>query len=184
MSELLHISSTLVRIIARINPKIWEVVGGGPLGKFAQHAQYAQRSGLAAMAADPDPHPWRPEQAWLIESQLAALELARRQVDAACAIHAQGGDVKSFLKSTLDDWCPTGQPPRIPIKWPSGIREPRPPRPNELDALTLPTVGAIAIIVQAESIGDESLSKLVSDIGGQILDRSATYGTESLRNAR
>lgn len=175
MSDLLHISSALVRIIARINPKIWEVVGGGPLGKRVQ---------FAAFAAEPDPVPWRQENAWLFESQLAAVELAQRQVDAAATLYAQGGDVKSFLKSTLDDWCPTGQPPRIPIKWPSGIREPRPPRPNELDALTLPIAGALAIIVQAETIGDEGFSKLVAELGGQILDRSASYGTENIRNLR
>lgn len=178
MSDLLHISSTLVRIIARINPKIWEVVGGGPLGR---HAQF---STLARLAPEPDPVPWRHQPAWLLEAQLAAVELGQRQVDAACAIQAQGGDVKSFLKATLDDWCPTGQPPRLPIKWPSGIREPRPPRPNELEALTIPLAGAISMIVQAESIGDESLSKLIADSGASLLDKTAVYATEHLRKER
>ncbi|WP_342116891.1 hypothetical protein [Pseudoduganella sp. OTU4001] len=180
MSDLLHISSTLVRIIARINPKIWEVVGGGPLGKYAQHAPNA---GIAARMNEPDPVPWRQDQAWLLESQFAAIDLGRRQVDAACAIYSQGGDVKGFLKATLDDWCGTGQP-RLPFKWPSGIREPRPPRPNELDALTIPLAGAIAIIVQSESVADEALSKLLADTGAALLDKTATYATEHFRKER
>lgn len=176
MSDLLHISSTLVRIIARINPKIWEVVGGGPLGK---HTQFQ----FAALRGDPDPHPWRQEQAWLYEAQLAAVEIGQRQVEAACTVSAQGGDVKGFLKATLDDWCGTGQP-RLPFKWPTGIREPRPPRPNELEALSIPLAGAIAIIVQSESIADPGLSKLLADTGAALLDKTASYGNEQLRKDR
>ena len=78
MSELLHISTTLAKIIARINPKVWEVIGGGPLGKKYQ---------LTAQLADPDPHPW------LEAAQLAAVDLAqppRRARSDAPAMRTRG----------------------------------------------------------------------------------------------
>jgi len=161
MSELLHISSTLAKIIARINPKVWEVIGGGPLGKKHQ---------FAALAAEPDPVPW------LEASQFAAVDLAQRQVDAAAAIITQGGDVKGFLKSTLDDWC--GTVPRPPLNWPGGPRGPRSPRPDELENYTLPMAGGIAFVALSETIGNEAFAKQIAELGANIIDRTATYAVE------
>jgi len=161
MSELLHISSTLAKIIARINPKVWEVIGGGPLGKKFQ---------FAALAAEPEPAPW------LEASQFAAVSLAQRQVDAAAAILTQGGDTQAFLKSTLDDWC--GTVPRPPIHWPGGPRPPRPPRIDELEDYTLPMVGGLAFVALSETIGDETFAKQIAELGGTIIDRTATYALE------
>ncbi|WP_028105062.1 hypothetical protein [Pseudoduganella violaceinigra] len=175
MSDLLHISSTLAKIIARINPYIWEVIGGGPLGKRFQ---------ISTLAADPEPAPWRQENAWLREAQFAAVEVARRQVYAACAIATQGGDPAAFTKGALEDWCPTGAPPRLPSKFPTEQRIPRPPKPADLELYSLPITGAIAIIVESESIADPALAKLIADFGAAVLDRSATYATETLRSAR
>ena len=167
MSDLLHISSTLAKFIARINPKVWEVIGGGPLGKQFRHA---------TIAAEPDPIPW------LQASQLAAVDLALRQVDAAAAIHTQGGDTKGFMKAILDDWC--GTVPRVPFKWPGKVPGPRPPRPDELENYTLPMAGGIAFVALSESIGDEAFAKQVAELGAGIIDRPASHATETLRNAR
>lgn len=171
MSELLHISTTLAKLIAKMNPKVWEVIGGGPLGKRYQYAALAE----------PDPYPWRQDNAWLLESQLAAVDVARRQVDAACAIATQGGDPSGFTKAALEDWCPTGAAPRLPFKFPHEVRVPRPPKPNEFELHTLPIAAAVAIIVQSESINDPALARIVSDFGAAVLDRAATHATESLR---
>ena len=167
MSELLHISTTLAKIIARINPKVWEVIGGGPLGRKYQ---------FAAMEAAPDPQPN------LVAAQFAAVDLAQRQADAAAAILTQGGDTKGFLKALLDDWC--GTVPRPPIKWPGGTRPPRPPRPDELEDYTLPMAGGLAFVALSETIGDEAFAKQIAELGGTIIDRTATYALEHTGRSR
>jgi len=167
MSELLHISTTLAKIIARINPKVWEVIGGGPLGKKFQ---------LTAQLAEPDPHPW-------LEAQLAAVDVAQRQVDAAATILTQGGDLKGFVKSLLDDWC--GTVPRPPLNWPGhGPRPPRPPRPDELTDYTLAMAGGLAFVALSENIGNESFAKQIAELGGTIIDRTATYALEHAEKRR
>ncbi|MGO4377971.1 hypothetical protein [Pseudoduganella sp. RAF53_2] len=169
MSDLLQLSPTLIKIIARINPYIWEVVGGGPLGKRVQ---------IAAIAADPEPSPW-------LQAQLAAVEIGQRQVDAASAIQTQNGDARPFLKAVLDDWCGTPYPhPHFPHNWSTGLGEPRPPRPNELDAYTLPILGAIAMIRQSESIANESLSKALAETGAAMIQRATTHALEHQRELR
>jgi hypothetical protein len=167
MSELLHISTTLAKIIARINPKVWEVIGGGPLGKKVQ---------FAVQLAEPDPVPW------LEAAQFAAVNLAQRQVDAAAALHTQGADSKGFLKAILDDWC--GTVPRPPIKWPGGPRPPRPPRPDELEDYTLPMAGGLAFVALSETIGDEAFAAQIAELGGNIIDRTATYALEHATRRR
>jgi hypothetical protein len=167
MSELLHISTTLAKIIARINPKVWEVIGGGPLGKQYQYAM---------QMAEPDPLPW------LEAAQFAAVDLAQRQVDAAAAILTQGGDTKSFMKALLDDWC--GTVPRPPINWPGGPRPPRPPRPDELEDYTLPMAGGLAFVALSETIGNEAFAKQIAELGGNIIDRTATYALEHVGRRR
>ncbi|KQZ28112.1 hypothetical protein [Duganella sp. Root1480D1] len=168
MSELLHISTTLAKIIARINPKIWEVIGGGPLGKKYQHA---------AQFAEPEPAPW------LEAAQLAAVSLAQRQVDAAATILTQGGDTKGFLKAILDDWC--GTVPRPPLNWPGhGPRPPRPPRPDELEDYTLPMAGGLAFVALSEAIGNEAFAGQIAELGGTIIDRTATYALEHTAKRR
>ncbi|MGW8392511.1 hypothetical protein [Pseudoduganella sp. HUAS MS19] len=166
MSELLHISTTLAKIIARTHPQIWEVIGGGPLGKKFQ---------LANRLADPDPHPW-------LEAQLAAIDLAQRQVDAAAAILTQGGDTKGFLKAILDDWC--GTVPRPPLNWPGGPRPPRPPRPDELEDYTPPMVAGLALVALSETIGNEAFAKQIAELGGTIIDRTATSALEHTAKRR
>jgi len=167
MSELLHISTTLAKIIARTHPQIWEVIGGGPLGKKFQ---------IAATLAEPQPHPW-------LQAQLAAVDVAQRQVDAAAAILTQGGDTKTFLKAILDDWC--GTVPRPPLNWPGhGPRPPRPPRPDELEEYTLPMVGGLTFVALSETIGNEAFAKQIAELGGTIIDRTATYALEHTEKRR
>lgn len=166
MSELLHISTTLAKIIARTHPQIWEVIGGGPLGKKFQHT---------ALVAGPQPDPW-------LQAQLAAVDVAQRQVDAAAAILTQGGDTKGFLKAILDDWC--GTVPRPPLNWPGHGPRPRPPRPDELEDYTLPMVGGLAFVALSETIGNEAFAGQIAELGGTIIDRTATYALEHTAKRR
>ena len=107
---------------------------------------------------------------------MAAVDLAQRQADAAAALLAQGGDTKGFLKALLDDWC--GTVPRPPINWPGGPRPPRPPRPDELEDYTLPMAGGLAFVALSETIGNETFAKQIAELGGNIIDRTATHALE------
>jgi hypothetical protein len=83
----LTVSDTVLRFLALRNPYIWEVVGGGPLGRFEQ------------VALNPQPLPPKEIGATLVSV------LAERA--------AVGGSFSRF-EEDVDDWCGTGWPHHIP----------------------------------------------------------------------
>ena len=83
----LYESDSFLRFLALRNPYIWEVVGGGPLGRFTQ------------VALNPQPLP--PQE---IGAALVSV-LAERA--------AVGGSFSTFAED-IDNWCGTGWPHHIP----------------------------------------------------------------------
>lgn len=94
-----------LELLAPLNPRIWEVVGGGPLG----HTHVA--AGVSRYASELNPQPLPPVEA----GQQLSLLLAR-------AIIVVGGrDHESAQQAyfdEIDDWCGTGWPRRWPFPWP------------------------------------------------------------------
>lgn len=80
-------SDSFLRFLALRNPYIWEVVGGGPMGRFGQ------------VALNPQPLPPREVGAALVSV------LAERA--------AVGGSFSKFAED-IDNWCGTGWPHHIP----------------------------------------------------------------------
>ncbi len=91
--ELAHALSSgdKLAFLAHLNPRIWEVVGGGP----------AFRRVADAVALNPQPLP----PAELGYHQVVAMGVA--------AIAAGDGGARTFMQD-LDDWCGTGWPRRWP----------------------------------------------------------------------
>lgn len=172
-------SMTLLKLLARVRPEIWELVGGGPLGPHSGPVpdpwKWGWRQQAQQLADAPFPLPWT------LSSQLATADLARRIVDAASLTQVQGGDGPGILKRTLDDgdWGVEGRPPviRLPRDW-WKVDEPKPPRPNEIDYFDLvaPLASAgLTFTLLGQRIDDEDLSTTASETGLQILDMATEY---------
>lgn len=83
----LYESDSFLRFLALRNPYIWEVVGGGPLGRFGQ------------VALNPQPLPPR--------------EIGAALVSVLAERAAVGGSFSKFAED-IDNWCGTGWPHHIP----------------------------------------------------------------------
>lgn len=83
----LYESDSFLRFLALRNPYIWEVVGGGPLGRFGH------------VALNPQPLPPR--------------EIGAALVSVLAERAAVGGSFAKFAED-IDNWCGTGWPHHIP----------------------------------------------------------------------
>ena len=175
-------SLALIKIIARLRPQIWEIVGGGPQGLRVGAVQHAMQTApteiLRSQVQQTDFYRGGdPQEAWLLNAQLSAVDLSRRLADAAAVIYSQGGDPAGFLRSTAEEMRVDGQPPelRLPAKWWSLWKEP-PPRPNERDlASVLATIG-VTLATLGDQVKDEVLSKAFTQTGLHIVDKAAESG--------
>jgi len=117
----------LLKILARIRPETWELIGGGPQGDLYGPFPQPWKWGRG-----PNPDPWRRDPVdWRVQSQFAAVHLTRRLVDGASLTQAQGGDGPGFLRSIMDDdgWGIEGRPIvgiGLPSDWWKWL-EPEPP---------------------------------------------------------
>lgn len=80
-------SDTFLRFLALRDQYIWEIVGGGPLGRFGQ------------VALNPQPLPPK--------------EIGAALVSVLAERAAIGGSFTKFAED-IDDWCGTGWPHHIP----------------------------------------------------------------------
>ncbi|MBI3215031.1 MAG: hypothetical protein HYZ38_14485 [Mycobacterium sp.] len=160
-----------MRLIARIDPRLWEVIVP------------PQPPWLRTEVRGPFPQPWRDavEQGpipdpWIaaaddlqLYAQIQAADLARRVVDAASAASVQGADGPAVIARTIDQWVKiddgdgTGHLP-FPFPFPSpwAVKPPRPPRPNELiDLGQVLTAAALSFATLGETIQDPGLSSAI-----------------------
>jgi len=102
-----------LEFLAHLDDSVWEVVGGGPLGRYAVSA--ASRLG-DEVALNPQPLP--PAEA----GRLAMIGLTRGII----VIGGRGDNpVERFLE-IVDDWCGTGWPKHWPWPWPDPDPDPQP----------------------------------------------------------
>lgn len=94
-----------LELLAQLNPRIWEVVGGGPLG----HTHVA--SGVSRVASELNPQPLPPVAA----GQELSWALARSII--IIAGRDLGEAQRAYLEE-IEDWCGTGWPKRWPFPWP------------------------------------------------------------------
>lgn len=102
-----------LEFFAHLNPKIWEVIGGGPLGL----------SPATIAALNPQPLPPKAvvaRGAEVSESAMAATGYGQLSMMATAAIGQGEGGTRAFL-SDIDDWCGTGWPRRWPFPPPKGL---------------------------------------------------------------
>ncbi|WP_420114217.1 hypothetical protein [Pseudactinotalea sp.] len=99
-------SGNRLEFFAHINPKVWEVVGGGPLG--------LNTAGIAALNPQPLP-PVDIGQQRRTAVSYTAIGYGQLAMMAMAAIGQGEGGTRSFMID-IDDWCGTGWPRKWP--WP------------------------------------------------------------------
>ena len=114
---------TLLSIIARVHPEVWDVIPRGPLSSKAD-----------VVSLNPQPLPPRET------LQTAAAEMAHEIVRIAVEAELSGGSSAKLVSEFIDDWCATPWPRRWPQPWP-GIDEG--PSPVPWDVRTARVVGAV-----------------------------------------
>jgi hypothetical protein len=158
-------SSTLMRLLAGIDPRLWEVL-------FPPQPPWVDKG------HGPIPDPWSDFQ---LQVQLAARDVTRRIVEAAAAVSAQGGDGAAVIKRSVDEWVRvddgdgSGKIPRklfFPPLWP--YDPPRPPRPNELvDIVPAFAATAWSFSTLADTVRDPSLNQAIGAAVDAIADTAA-----------
>jgi len=151
-----------MRLLASIDPRLWEVL-------------FPPQPPWVGEEHGPIPDPWNDFQ---LQVQLAARDVARRIVDAAAAVNAQGGDGAAVIKRSVEEWVQVddgvgnGKLP-ITLVFPKGWRydPPRPPRPNELvDVIATFAAAAWSFATIGETVREQSLQQAISAAADLMLD--------------
>lgn len=141
---------------AHINPKLWEVVGGGPLGRSRVNIAALNPQPLPPVARMLDPQPDPPGAVGY--SQLVTMAIA--------AIGAGESGARSF-HSDIDDWCGTGWPRRWPPPKPKVERE------ESVDYLLGAAFGAARL---AAAYDGGEMADLFGSAAEQLLDAALAQG--------
>jgi len=163
-------TSKLSRILASIDPRLWEVL-------FPPQPPWLSQVAVTA----PLPEPWRyANDDFQLQVQVAARDVARRIVDAAAATSAQGGDGAAVIARSVDEWVHvddgdgTGKVP-IDVFFPRfwWFDPPRPPRPNE-DVELAPALAAAAwsFSTMGDTVRDPSLRDAIDAAVGNLVERA------------
>lgn len=112
-------TTTLLELVARINPAIWDAVH--PMGPVTA-ARYGHAWAVREVVDEVNPPLGEPA---AVRRQLlhGAVQLAGQLAQLAVFGHAQNGNGAELLVREIDDWC--GTPPR-PIPWPRNWPSPVP----------------------------------------------------------
>lgn len=144
---------------AHLNPRIWEVVGGGPLGRRLHAAADLNPQPLPPRwghrAFDPQPDPPGAVAALIGYSQLVTMAIA--------AIGSGEGGDKTLLLD-VEDWCGTGWPRR----WPP----PKPKLDGDDDLAGFQLGAAFAAAQLAAAYEDGRMQELFTVAADQLLEAS------------
>lgn len=148
-----------LQFFAHLNPKIWEVVGGGPLG--------LSPAVIAALNPQPLPPKWQSEQRYSAPPvSYTAIGFGQMAMMATAAV-AQGEDGARSLMSDVDDWCGTGWPRKWP--WP-------PPRDLDREDHVSMLLGAgMAAAYVAAGYEDGPMREMFDGAANQLFD-AAIHG--------
>ena len=154
-------SFSLLRILARSHPAIWDVID--PLGPG--------RGGRRAAPLNPQPLPPLEDLTLRVQASVRAI------ADAAVAASFVGGDVSAILTEVGDDLCPRRPnvpipwPKRWPLPWPPG--EPYPIAP-ELIASVVQAEAAVVFGSYAVDIADDGLSAAFGQLADRLVDAAVS----------
>jgi hypothetical protein len=155
--------NTLLSIIARIHPAIWDAII--PHG---HRAGAVGASRVDRVALNPQPLP--PRETFL----LGAAEMAHDIVKTALEIEAHGESSFGFVSDVIDDWCGTPWPRKWPVPWPGPGPQPDPW--DAMDVQAARVIGAIIFSSVAMRLPDEKFSAVFAD-GAERLTEAALGGT-------
>ena len=145
-------SGNRLEFFAHLNPKVWEVVGGGPLGLHT--------AATAALNPQPLP-PVDIGQRRRTPVSSTAIGYGQLALMALTAIGQGEGGSRTFL-ADIDDWCGTGWPRRWP--WP-------PPKGNGGEDLVSLQLGAgIAAAHLAAGYEDGELRETFESAANRLFD--------------
>jgi hypothetical protein len=178
---------TLVKLLARIRPEVWEVIGAGfppPDDPGTPRAPEWWPKGWPPPPPSPIwsqmgglPDPWRAA-SWALAAQMGAVGLTMRLTDAMSTVHIQSGEGPAFLSSALDDgWGIEGRPPVLvlPAGWRHLIPPPDVPRPNELDVASVLAAGGVSFAAISETLANPDLAKATVDASIRSLDAATGF---------
>ncbi|EIV92086.1 hypothetical protein FraQA3DRAFT_1587 [Frankia sp. QA3] len=155
-------AASLLSIIARIHPQVWE--GILPTGPRVQ-----ARTDLVSLNPQPLP-PGPPPDAF----QIAAVAMAHDVVRLAVESDVRGKSSVGFLQEWVDDWCATPWPRKWPWPWPG----PRPgdgPLPDPWVVQTGRVIGAIALASVGSRLAEGELGAACLE-GAERLAEAAVSG--------
>ncbi len=151
-------ATSLLSIIGRINPAVWDaIVPHGP--RFA--------SRLEQVALNPQPLP--PHEGLLVGAAEMAHTVARLAVEASVR-----GESTDFVREVIDDWCGTPWPRKWPWPWP-GPRPDQGPQPDPWILDTARVVGAVVFTSVASGLGEGELQSTLLE-GAERLAEVAAHG--------
>ncbi len=171
--------NTLLSIIARINPQIWDYIyPHGPVIGYSASPTIGIAPVIDRVALNPQPLP--PGDRFLV----GAAELAHDIVRTAVGMEARGESALTFVTDTIDDWCGTPWPHKFPFPWPGPRRDPE-LDPHAFDVQAGRIIAAIIFTSVAERVGDEKFSAVFAD-GAEKLTNAAinSRGTRTVQPAR
>lgn len=113
-----------LQFLALVNPKVWEVVGGGPLG--------LSPAVIAALNPQPLPPHELGRQPVSRAVSVTAVGYGQMAMMATAAV-AQGEEGARTFMRDVEDWCGTGWPRRWP--WPPPVRQDRDDRDDHVSML-------------------------------------------------
>lgn len=168
-------SVRLTAVIARLDKRVWEIVGGGPQGWVIRYQrEYAALRESRPFegpfpepwrSGGPSPDPWRP--------QVAAVELTWRIADAATTMAIRGEDAQAFVSRAVTSWCGNDVPGwPFPPEW--AVPLPRRTIATEDAGDTASLVFAAATVsfaVLAEQVQDEALRTTLEEAASMTADR-------------
>jgi len=140
-------SSDRLEFLANFNDKIWELVGGGPLGL---------RDRVNLVALNPQPLP-------PVDAGRLLLQVMARGI---IVIGGRDGDAREAFMADIEDWCGTGWPRR----WP---QPPQPgPYPDPRERLNPETLlgGALAAAELSASYPEGEMQDFFAKVADQLTD--------------
>lgn len=149
---------SLLEIVARLHPAIWDVPPHGPL----RSASVRDRVALNPQPLPPEPDPF------LLEAARMTHEYVRLGVEATI----RGEDAVRLVSEFVDDWCGTPWPRKWPFPWP-GPRPDEGPQPDPWRLASARVVGAVILAGYAARLGEGDLRETLR-AGAEKLAEAAT----------
>ena len=171
-------TATLLQIIARLDPRFAELIGGGFPPAPADRGRVP-----SSVWGCPRSESWKHFNwqlvhpvPWLTGQQLSAVQLTRRITETP-ALEADSDTAVRRLSAAVDDFC-GNEDLKLPL--PSRWRVPdggdRPPRPDDAhDAATVFAAAAVSFAVLAAEVRDQVMKQGLEDAAERAAERAVGF---------